>query len=274
MSKKPKVPSPDQPLEGSANLRFFEAPMPSAESIISDQPVEPYVFSAADEKAALRMLGLDRKYKNFSPDERGKYLITPERMRSFDAISTTTNPRKAKTEQKKGIVSEILFNDLISKNILKDYPTLYLGAGTDVEYPLALGSREIIMLDYILDDKDVVENLIKSISDAIGQDPEMNGDEIRFPFDFGEGKEEVVVKLIAKNYSPEQQTPDAFISPEKIGMILTFAPQGPMGVIVTGDDLKSKVVSGGAILEDGYLTTFDSQTHEQERKLLGEKILD
>ncbi|MEI7792274.1 MAG: hypothetical protein WCI57_02195 [Candidatus Berkelbacteria bacterium] len=279
MSDEPNTTSSNSPVSDPDDFSQFEMSMPSAFPDADDIPVvsataEQYVSSVYDEKDLMKMLGLDRSYKNFSPDERGKFLITPERMRAFDGISTTTNPKREKAAQKKGIVSEILYGNLVLADVLKKYPTLYLGSGTDIEYPLALGSREIIMVDYIFIDREAVDQIIEKVKDITGHEPEIKDDEIRFIFDFGEGEEEVIVKLIAKNYSPDQQAPEAFTSPEKIGMILTFVPLGPMGMIVTGDDLKSKVVPGGVILEDGYLTAFDGQAHGQERKLLGEKILD
>src|SRR5690606_32928106 len=103
------------------------------------------------EKRSRKLLGLDVKFRTFTPEEEDSYLISSERKKAFENIDTTTNPRKPKIEQKKGIVSELIKDEIIPQEIVKNYPLIYLGSGTDIEYPLAIGGRHIEMVDYIFE---------------------------------------------------------------------------------------------------------------------------
>jgi hypothetical protein len=201
------------------------------------------------DESVKRLLGL-RDFPRKTPEEKRRILKSSMRVKALDAITTTTLPI-SKREIKKGVVLEIAEKGLFTEELLKRNPTVYLGAGTDVEYPLALGARNITLVDPILEDEKVQQEVIERVRNLIGVEPTINGETLRFKFDFGEGEEEVEVELIARPYLGASAQENNYKLVQDIGVVLLFASQGPSGHIRADDSMKEKLVKGGVII-DGH----------------------
>ncbi|MEI6553225.1 MAG: hypothetical protein WCO09_01530 [bacterium] len=203
--------------------------------------------SESKEQRLKRMLGF-RIFPKRTPEEKLALLGSEERLRSLDAITTTTYPL-SKKEIKKGAVLEITERNLLPVELLTEHPLVYIGSGTDIEYPLALGGRDIRMIDPILSDERAKAELIEKIRQLIKEDQKIgDGQKLGFLFDFGNGKEEVSVELVEKPYSPEDA--EGYVIPDNVGLIVLYAAQSPGGRVAVDENMKSKLVEGGAILEE------------------------
>lgn len=185
-------------------------------------------------------------------------LGSEQRLRALNAITTTTLP-VSKSEVKKGIVLELTDRALISPEMLRTHPLVYIGSGTDVEYPLAIGGRSIQMVDTLLVDPKMQDEVVAKIARLINQTPEILNDTIHFAFDFGSGPESVSVMLVPKflPYSEEKRLEDDFVLPSDMGAILLYASQGPGGSVRVTDAMKEGLVDGGVIINDYSVVTKD-----------------
>ena len=222
----------------------------------------PNGYSAASK----RLLGL-RDFNIFSPEEKTALLVSKDRLSALEAIDTNTMPRGPKREMKRGIVLEVLKQKLLSVEILRNNPLVYLGSGFDVEYPLALGAHKIIMVDPIFSEEDACEEVRSRIEDLGLSGVTRDNKTITFEFNFGDGHESVSVDLIPEEY-PMYAGETGYSIPETAGHIVLYASQGPEGIITVTDEMKSRVLAKGAILSDADLIRFDSNHHE-ERITLG-----
>lgn len=232
-------------------------------------------FDERNKERALELLGLDRIYNMLSEKEKSIFLESAERIRAFDNIDTSTNPRKQKIKQKKGIVSEILKSNLIPENILKNYPLVYLGSGTDIEYPLALGARKIIMVDCIFKQREAVADIFKKIKQLTGKDPILESNGFSFEFNFGNGGEAIKIEISSNAFNPQDKEMEAefgkFVPPQKIGMILFFASHGPRGSIILDNETQSRVVEQGIILSEDFFQKKIGKDNNWENLQLGHK---
>ena len=96
------------------------------------------------EQKIRKMLGL-RDFPQKTLEEKKNILGSDQRVQVLDSIATTTHPN-SKKEVKKGVVLEIAEKKLIAPEILEKYPIVYIGSGTDIEYPLALGEEILFWL--------------------------------------------------------------------------------------------------------------------------------
>lgn len=235
------------------------------------------VFHKKHEKRALQLLGLDREYDVIKDTEKEALLKSEERIRAFEKIETTTNPPKARIKQKQGIVSETIKKSLISEEVLKNEPMLYFGSGTDVEYPLALGGRNIVMVDAMFkEDKggqEVRDYILQRLRKLTHKEIAVEDDSFVFDFDFGEGVEKVKVELVGVElpspYTPEEEREKLSEGygklPEKVGIVLRFASGG-----MTLDEIKPRVVEGGVTLSEDYLSR-KNKADEWEGSRLGKE---
>lgn len=265
MLGKRNFPSPDDP-------RFDIKPEEKGEADQDDMYFsDPYRSPEEAKKRVRQLAGLDKVFDILQGERKEKLLASSKRKAAFDNIDTSTGFRKEMIMQKQGVVSEVIEQNLISEKILKNYPTVYLGSGTDIEYPLALGSREIEMVDYILDNPGARQEISRRIEALVGQSVAVDGDKIIFKFDFGSGSETVLVNLRPMIHSNQEggSQADKYMFPEKIGLILGFAAQGPAGRIELGRDIKSKLVEDGAVLWNTEFTKIDYATKQEKVIKLG-----
>ncbi|PIQ91732.1 MAG: hypothetical protein COV70_02145 [Parcubacteria group bacterium CG11_big_fil_rev_8_21_14_0_20_39_22] len=73
---------------------------------------------------------------------------------------------------------------------------------------------------------------------------------LTFGFDFGSGRESATVELVDKNYSDKNKGEGWYELPDKIGMVVLYASQGPGGTLVANEEMKSAIVDGGMIWEE------------------------
>lgn len=264
-------------------INQFERPVPRCPSPdnykTNINPAKPegleehQYYPQFSQKDADRLLGLDRKYQGFTDESLRQYLPSEERRSAYERIETSTLPKKRKIEQKKNIVAEVLQNVLIPEEILKEKSTVYLGSGTDIEYPLALGARNIEMVDYIFEDERAKEEVIARLNAVNVRNIRISNGGIKFDFDFGQGLELVSVALEPKAFDPHGDVMlakiDPYLPPEEIGLIMCFAAQGPAGTIDLNDDIKSKLAPGGIMLIDENLIRINKETGEETKTRLG-----
>ncbi|MEI6346235.1 MAG: hypothetical protein WCO79_03310 [bacterium] len=211
-------------------------------------------FESKDQRMR-RLLGL-RDFPKRTVEEKRMLLGSEQRLAALDAITTTTLP-VSKKEVKKGIVLELADKAIISADTLRTHPLVYIGSGTDIEYPLAIGGRQIQMVDTLLSDEKMQEEVIAKITKLISAAPEVSSGTIHFTFDFGSGPEPVSVMLVSKflPYFEEKRLEGDFVLPSDIGAIVLYASQGPGGCVGVTDAMKEKLVDGGAIVVEHQVIT-------------------
>lgn len=228
--------------------RFFRKKIEVVSS--NDNSLYPGLSSASK-----RLLGL-KEFVKISEEEERRILESRQRFNAYSNLDTTTSPRKHKIEYKKGIIREIVKDNLIDKEILKNNPTVYLGSGLDIEYPLSLGSSDIWLVDPVLGSEEAKKELKIKIEKLLEKELpwELQGS-FDFNFDFGGREEKVKVNLISKNYKQGD-----IGLPQNIGLIIKFASQGPDGEIKIDTSLERNIVNGGYILDESRLEKIvDSQ---------------
>jgi hypothetical protein len=196
-----------------------------------------------------------------------------ERIQAFDRIDTSTLPRAQRIREKKGIVSEVISRHLLPDELLRTHSAVYLGSGTDIEYPLALGCRNIVMIDPILETSGAVDEIVSRIRSILLTEASLirNQQNMTFDCDFGGGPEVVTVQLDGRRFEPSATAGDiAAVGPiKRVGLILCFAAQGPHGEVEVPKELVSRVVDGGFMLVNHQLHHLSSTTNEPEIIELG-----
>jgi hypothetical protein len=219
--------------------------------------------SETKEQKMRRLLGL-RSFPKMTDDEKKKLLGSEERLEVLKRIKTITLPAGAKAEVKKGVVLEMIKSHLVSDEVLRNHPLVYIGSDTDIEYPLALGGRHIVMVDPVLADNEAIKEILVRIETIAKEKIPLGEDkQLSFDFDFGNGKEKVTVQIEARLYGGE----GGYKLPANTGLIVLYAS----GVFSNEDkEMKSKLAPGGAILEETRLLTKDWNTGEEETTQFGE----
>lgn len=178
---------------------------------------------------------------------------------------------------KKSAILEMREKRQPDQGVLKNYPTVYLGSGRDIEYPLCLGARDIILVDPIFENEEAMAAIIGKIEDIIGIEPKKIAAKpgllpgLSFTFDFGNGLEEAHVRFAGEAYYNEKRTPH--IIPEKTGCILEFIVSFDAffaGYLLDARAVRDKLVPGGMIISTSQ--ALDGLTlasmHEQYREML------
>lgn len=125
---------------------------------------------APHRKNAMRLLGLNRIYETFNSDEIIEFLKNSYRINAFNQIDTSTHPQQPNRDKKKGIVAELLKKNVLPEQLLETTPLVYLGSGTDIEYPIAMGARDITLVDYIFSDAEARQEVIDRINKITAQE--------------------------------------------------------------------------------------------------------
>lgn len=149
--------------------------------------------------------GEERFPRQFDPQEIGRLFPSPESRKVFEQVDAATGGREGAIRHKKRTIIEIRNKSLIDQQILKENPVVYVGSGIDFEYPLLLGGRDIILVDPVLKDAEVVEELKRRITVAIGSEPTDSEGKLQFQFNSGTGNETISIKLEPAFYgTPEE----------------------------------------------------------------------
>lgn len=219
--------------------------------------------SETKEQKMRRLLGL-RSFPQITDNEKKELLGSDERLEVLKRIKTVTLPVGAKAEVKKGVVLEMIKSRLVSDEVLRNRPLVYIGSDTDIEYPLALGGRYIVMVDPVLANDEAVKEIVGRIETIAKEKIQLGEDKkLSFNFDFGNGKEKVTVQIEAKLYGGES----GYKLPDNTGLVVLYAS----GVFSNEDkEMKSKLAPGGAILEETRLITRDINTGKEKITQFGE----
>lgn len=214
------------------------------------------------EQKMRRLLGL-RRFPKLSDDEKKELLGSNERLQVLNRIKTVTLPVGAKAEVKKGVVLEMIKSHLVSDEVLRSHPLVYIGSEADIEYPLALGGRYIVMVDPVLANEEAVKEILARVEKIVKEKiPFSDNKKLSFDFDFGAGKEKVTIQIEARPYGGET----GYKLPDNTGLIVLYAS----GVFSTEDkEMKSKIAPGGAILEETRMITRDANTGEEKMTQFG-----
>jgi len=195
---------------------------------------------------------------------------TEDLRRAMSLINAETMPRKSAVEHKKRTATEIREKNLIDQTILKQYPTVYVGSGVDIEYPLTLGARKVEMVDPIFHDERAVSDLITELTKIAGEAPKQTSkNNFEFHFDFGDGDEKVTITVSPTLYaqpgadrifSQEEDSIPLYDLPERVGMILGFRTTG---VDIDSDKRTiANLVPGGYLLADHVTASFIREAQE------------
>lgn len=211
-----------------------------------------------------RLLGI-RDFAPVSLEKKRQLLGSEERLAALAAIDTSTMPRRPKREMKHGIVLDVLQRRLLSSELLREHPLIYIGSGTDIEYPLALGGRQVIMVDTIFEDQTAIQDVVERVKKITSEEVRKGSDgKLTFAFDFGDGKEGVIVTFVSKPYMPDDSA-NGYSIPESTGAIVLFASQGPSGLVHSDEHMKSKLTNGGIILEEADVLRMRANKEEKIR---------
>lgn len=233
------------------NLNKFE--LPYDDDVDKQQMAQNLEHRNEKNKRIRHLLGL-RNFPKRTRDEKMALLGSEDRVRALDAITTTTLPCIQKGEMKKGVVLAVAEKNLISQEVLRRHPLVNIGSGTDIEYPLAVGGRIIIMVDPILEKESIQGEVVEKIEKLISEKTTRQGNKIFFNFDFGNGKESTSVELVNKPYPIKDREIGDYDLPDDTGAIILFASQGPGGRVKTDEAMTSKLVDGGLMIEETTAT--------------------
>lgn len=210
-------------------------------------------------RRARELLGL-RDFPQRTSDERKRMMGSDMRLAALEAIDTSTRPRPAKREMKKNVVLEVVAKKLLPQDLLKSNATVYIGSEMDVEYPLAFGARHIVLVDPVFTLEECCRDMSEKIKNLAGRVSEEGG-RLKFSFDYGDGPEDAEVLLIGGIYSskfnPEALGVPVYELPDDVGAILLFGTQSPGGVVCADENMLSKLVHGGVIVEETHIITVD-----------------
>ncbi len=219
------------------------------------------------------VISLEKRYQKAADDT--TRLLTPERIktllptedlqRAFERLATATMTMyNLATLEKKRAVLEMRERGFLDEGLLRRFPAVYEASGTDIEYPILLGGRNIIMVDpFTLREtgRQRVEDVITAL--AQGRAEKMNDYSFSFPFDFGSGEEHVTIRLDPRAYADEgapsaafeRDQVERFVSPAETAMLLAF--QGSD----IGADTKSveSLIPGGLVVSNRMIERFFSE---------------
>lgn len=136
--------------------------------------------------------------------------------------------------------------DTITQSGVAHSPTMYLASGIDIELPLLLQSRHIIMVDPCFSQLKSVNYVINKVNQYDSCDPEIKQispfhHHIKFRFNFGRDLETVNLDLFGKRYQEYQN----FLP---LGCILEY--NSALDHSLAKSDLIAKLMTGGLIINN------------------------
>ncbi len=134
----------------------------------------------------------------------------------------------------------------IENNSLSLYPLLYISSHLDLEFPLILQAKKIIMLDPCFARNENIGSILQKVINYDSGQPEVNHisswhTHITFNFDFGRGLEKVHLDLIARKYQDYE-----IVLP--LSCILEF--NSPLEHTLYKKDILQKLMIGGLIINN------------------------
>ncbi|MEA3355310.1 MAG: hypothetical protein U9Q63_02370 [Patescibacteria group bacterium] len=191
---------------------------------------------------------------------------------AYNSIDANTSQRRKAIKAKKLIVKEIWEKDFINLEILRQYTAVYFASGNDIEYPLCLGARKLMLVDpkfkYNTDVQEVINKINQITEEEVRVIEEEGNPIVEFQFDFGKGQEKVSVEFSPTFYAAKlvkeshkratdllgsgsdhgQQKYDTFNISEPIGLLMGFRSHGVRAE--QAQNVVNQVVPGGYVLTD------------------------
>ena len=139
-----------------------------------------------------------------------------------------------------------LYSHLKDSNIV-NYPALYIGSNTDIEFPIILGARKIILLDPCFKDENKVNAVFQKIiqydisENAAIKKISNKHHHIKYQFDFGEGIEDCYIDILSLGYDEYQP----FIP---LGYIIEF--NSNLDHTLCKPELLTKLINNGLIINN------------------------
>jgi len=133
-------------------------------------------------------------------------------------LSTVTVGAEGATLRK--VQAVMAARELFGNSGVQQKRAAYIGSGTDWRFPVALGARDIVMVDSDYKEGSTTRQIL--ITDIMDYDPKAvvetgeSGSRIRFVVDVGKGSESVVMQLDSSDVSEYQ-------SSVPLGLVLEFA---------------------------------------------------
>lgn len=208
---------------------------------------------------------LTKRGELFEKNLRNPLFSTEDGRRAFasiDAFDFSDRRSLARVQTKQAIVEEVIQQQLLDQELFQQYACVYIGSGTDVEFPLSFGARNIILVDARFSDLRLRAEVRERIECVIQQQPtKVSEHELRFMVDFGNGDEEVTVVMDHRFYGSAEQVAELsrtsgyplqrFVPPEHIALLMSYKAGN---VRLTADaQTTASIVSRGALLTDDRL---------------------
>lgn len=124
--------------------------------------------------------------------------------RSVNSINSLSADPEVAIVHKQRTAIEIRERKLLEDKILSEGATIDVASGTDIAYPLSLGSRHIVMVDPIFADDVAKEEVKQVVSSITGELPQETASGLEFAFDFGDGGETVRVEFSPAIYGSQE----------------------------------------------------------------------
>lgn len=209
-----------------------------------------------------------RDFDERSEAERNALLGSPMRQKAFDSLDTVTPFRAVQREQKKNTALELIAR-VVTPELLKSHPLVYIGSGSDVEYPLVLGARDIVLIDPVFRSPDAAGTIAARVEQLTSVQPHIEENTISFEFEFEQGKPEpVCVTLIPESY-PVHEAETERVLPPDAGYIVLFASKSIDTVVRPDEYMLQRLAPGGAIIDGPDVVTRDPETGGMHREQLG-----
>jgi|GEM_PF-2638920 len=185
--------------------------------------------------------------------ELDEYIQLPSRARLINQLNTcmpAENTAEYTTINEHGNYYKVKLAmhlaDVITQSGAAHSPTMYLASGLDIEFPLLLQSRHIIMVDPCFSQIDSVHRIVSKINQYDSYDPEVKQispyhHHIKFRFNFGRDLETVNLDLFGKRYQEYQN----FLP---LGCILEY--NSSLNHSLAKSDLITKLMTGGLIINN------------------------
>lgn len=194
------------------------------------------------------------------PDDKKELILpTQDLKKAFYQMKASTMPPVAALNEKKEIIVSMREGQYIDESILKERRTVYVGSGTDIEYPILLGARNILMVDLGSSESFIaeIEERIKNISGKF----EKTENGYSFEVDFGLGKEVVNLEIDSSWYGPtvgdvSESDYKKFDFPKNTGLVVGFASGGPLD---RDPNLVTNLPSGSYIYDSYHLSDLEKK---------------
>lgn len=193
----------------------------------------------------------NQKLFDIENNKKEKILPTQDLKNAFYKMKASTMPPIGALSEKREIVASMREGRYIDENVLKERKTIYVASGVDVEYPILLGARKIVMVDPYIDANSIKEIEERIINISGKYEKTQTG--YLFEVDFGGGKEMVNLEIELSWYGPvfgdvSEKDHKKFEFSQNTGLVIGFASGGPLD----RDPNLVKNLPSGSYIYDGY----------------------